>query len=101
MPFIAAAISLVATAFKSVGVNSGASRLRLRSCVFFAVSVVMGPPSHRVNLFLLQRETCFPASRDSCNRSPRSPVHVTEIHHFPDSGVADIFHQLVVDEALE
>jgi hypothetical protein len=28
-------------------------------------------------------------------------VHVTEIHHFPDSGIADIFYQLAVDEALE
>jgi hypothetical protein len=26
---------------------------------------------------------------------------VTEIHHFPDSGIADIFYQLAVDEALE
>jgi hypothetical protein len=31
----------VATAFKSVGVRSGASRLRERSCVFFGVSVVV------------------------------------------------------------
>jgi hypothetical protein len=41
MPFIAAEMSVVAAAFKSVGVNSGASRLRLMSCVFFAVSVVV------------------------------------------------------------
>jgi hypothetical protein len=26
---------------------------------------------------------------------------VTEIHHFPDSRIADIFYQLAVDEALE
>jgi hypothetical protein len=29
------------------------------------------------------------------------PVHVTEIHHFPDSRISDIFYQLAVDEALE
>src|ERR1700676_2931158 len=29
------------------------------------------------------------------------PVHLTEIHHFPDSGIADIFYQLALDEALE
>jgi hypothetical protein len=26
---------------------------------------------------------------------------VTEIHHFPDSRIADIFYQLAVNEALE
>src|SRR5882672_11566035 len=31
----------------------------------------------------------------------RSPVHVTEIHHFPDSRIADIFYQLAVSESLE
>ena len=31
----------------------------------------------------------------------RLPVHVTEIHHFPDSRIADIFNQLAVDKTLE
>ncbi len=37
---------LVATAFKSVGVDRGASRLRTRSCVFFGVNVVVMSYSH-------------------------------------------------------
>jgi hypothetical protein len=41
MPFIAAVMFFVATNFKSVGVASGASRLRARSWAFFGVSVVV------------------------------------------------------------
>src|ERR1700680_3842805 len=40
-------------------------------------------------------------SRKSSMASTDLPVHVTETHHFPDSGIADIFYQLAVDEALE
>jgi hypothetical protein len=41
MPFIAAAMSRVAAAFKSVGVDIGDARLLTRSCVFFSVNVVV------------------------------------------------------------
>jgi hypothetical protein len=64
-------------------------------------ALVQDAPHQRPLARRRSRPTPFGSHDQDGHAKVRLPVNVTEIHHFPDARIADIFYQRAVDEALE